>query len=146
MKDYLFNDWNNKYDGIVCNPPYFKFHDYENKAALQEINKRLDIKLNGFTNVYTLFLLKSIYQLKEGGRAACIILSEFLNSDYGTYIKKYLINSNTSKHIITSDFKKNVFADTSTTSAILLLSKDNNSSNVNFTPVVTKKQFQFVKS
>jgi len=37
LEDYLFNDWNNKYDGIICNPPYFKFHDYENKNALQEI-------------------------------------------------------------------------------------------------------------
>ena len=49
LEDYLFNDWDNKYDGILCNPPYFKFHDYENKKALEEIRKRLKINLNGFT-------------------------------------------------------------------------------------------------
>lgn len=30
-QDYMYNDWDNKYDGIICNPPYFKFHDYDNK-------------------------------------------------------------------------------------------------------------------
>ena len=36
LKDYIYNDWANKYDGIICNPPYFKFHDYDNKNILQE--------------------------------------------------------------------------------------------------------------
>ncbi len=26
LEDYIYNDWKNKYDGIICNPPYFKFH------------------------------------------------------------------------------------------------------------------------
>src|SRR5690606_35616259 len=37
LEDYMFNDWNNKYDGIICKPPYFKFHDYDNKIILNEI-------------------------------------------------------------------------------------------------------------
>ena len=145
LEDYLFNDWNNKYDGILCNPPYFKFHDYENKKALEEIKKRLKINLNGFTNIYTLFLLKSIYQLNKGGKAAYIIPSEFLNSDYGTYVKQYLIKSNALKHIIIFDFKENVFDDALTTSAILLLSKDDNSSNIGFTKIENRQQFEKVK-
>jgi adenine-specific DNA-methyltransferase len=56
LEDYMFNDWDNKYDGIVCNPPYFKFHDYDSKKILNEIENRLKIILNGFTNLYTLFL------------------------------------------------------------------------------------------
>ena len=124
LEDYLFNDWNNKYDTILCNPPYFKFHDYENKKTLKEIKSRLRINLSGFTNVYTLFLLKSIYQLNENGRAAYIIPSEFLNSDYGKLVKEYLIKSNTLRHIIIFDFKENVFDDALTTSAIILLEKN----------------------
>ncbi len=56
LEDYLFNDWNNKYDGIICNPPYFKFHDYENKTTLEEIKQRLKINLSGFTNIFTPYL------------------------------------------------------------------------------------------
>lgn len=77
LEDYMFNDWNNKYDGIICNPPYFKFHDYDNKTILNEIENRLKIKLNGFTNLYSLFLLKSIYQLNSNGRLAYIIPRSF---------------------------------------------------------------------
>jgi adenine-specific DNA-methyltransferase len=58
LQDYMYNDWKNKYDGIICNPPYFKFHDYDNKNILKEIETNLKCKLNGFTNLYTLFLLK----------------------------------------------------------------------------------------
>lgn len=146
LEDYLFNDWSNKYDGILCNPPYFKFHDYENKKALEEIKKRLKVNLNGFTNIYTLFLLKSIYQLNKGGKAAYIIPSEFLNSDYGTYVKQYLIKSNALKHVIIFDFKEKVFNDALTTSTILLLSKDNDSSGVSFTTIENRQQFEQIKS
>ncbi len=142
LEDYLFNDWNNKYDAIICNPPYFKFHDYENKRTLEEIKKRLKISLSGFTNVYTLFLLKSIYQLKDNGRVAYIIPSEFLNSDYGKLIKEYLIKSQTLKHIILFDFKENVFDDALTTSAIILLEKNYCSDKVSFSNISNLKDLE----
>lgn len=146
LADYLYNDWGNKYDGIICNPPYFKFHDYENKEALTEIRSKLDINLNGFTNIYSLFLLKSIYQLDKNGRAAYIIPSEFLNSDYGKFVKDYLIKSKTLKHILIFDFKENVFDDALTTSAILLLSKEKNNHTVNFISIKSEIDFLNIKN
>ncbi len=146
LEDYLFNDWNNKYDAIVCNPPYLKFHDYENKKTLSEIKKRLNIQLSGFTNIYTLFLLKSIYQLKDNGRIAYIIPSEFLNSDYGTYVKDYLLKSNLFRHIFIFDFKENVFDNALTTSAILLLAKDENYSKINFSTITNRKELDNISN
>jgi len=134
LEDYLYNDWDNKYDAIVCNPPYLKFHDYKNLETLKEIKKRLNIDLSGFTNIYTLFLLKSIYQLKQNGKIAYIIPSEFLNSNYGKNIKKYLLESNLLKEIIIFDFKENIFDKAITTSAILFLEKTQNNT-VNFTNI-----------
>lgn len=141
LEDYLFNDWNNKYDAIICNPPYFKFHDYENKETLEEVKTRLKIDLSGFTNIYTLFLLKSICQLKENGRIAYIVPSEFLNANYGQLIKKHLLETNTLKEIIIFDFKENVFDDALTTSAILLLEKSN-SNTVLFSKISCLKELQ----
>jgi adenine-specific DNA-methyltransferase len=146
LEDYLFNDWNNKYDAIVCNPPYLKFHDYENKKTLSEIKKRLNIKLSGFTNIYTIFLLKSIYQLKDNGRLAYIIPSEFLNSDYGTYVKDYLLRSNLLRHIFIFDFKENVFDNALTTSAILLLAKDKNYSKINFSTITNRTELENISN
>ncbi len=135
LQDYMYNDWKNKYDGIICNPPYFKFHDYDNKNILKEIETNLKCKLNGFTNLYTLFLLKSIHQLSENGRCAYIIPSEFLNSDYGKLVKSYLIKSKTLRHIIVIDFEENVFDDALTTASIILCANDNLTDKVQFSNI-----------
>lgn len=137
LKDYMFNDWGNRYDGIICNPPYFKFHDYDNLNTLKEIEEKLGLKLNGFTNLYTLFLLKSAYQLNAGGRAAYIIPSEFLNSDYGKLVKSYLIKNKLLRYIIIFDFEENVFDDALTTASILLFANDNEKSEVEFINIKT---------
>lgn len=137
LKDYMFNDWENRYDGIICNPPYFKFHDYDNKTTLKEIEEKLGLKLNGFTNLYTLFLLKSAYQLNEKGRAAYIVPSEFLNSDYGKLVKSYLIKNKLLRYIIVFDFEENVFDDALTTASILLFANDKEKTEIEFINIKT---------
>lgn len=134
-EDYFTCDWNSKYDAIVCNPPYLKFHDYDNATYIPDVNSHLGTKLNGFTNLYTLFLLKSIAQLQEGGRLAYIIPSEFLNSDYGVEVKRALIQSNTLQHIIVVDFTECAFDDALTTACILLCERTTNSEKVRFSLV-----------
>lgn len=134
-EDYFTCDWNAKYDAIVCNPPYLKFHDYDNATYIPDVNRHLGLKLNGFTNLYTLFLLKSIAQLQEGGRLAYIIPSEFLNSDYGVEVKRALIQSNTLQHIIVVDFTECAFNDALTTACILLCERTANSERVRFSLV-----------
>jgi adenine-specific DNA-methyltransferase len=139
LQDYMYNDWNNKYDGIICNPPYFKFHDYDNKNIIKEIETNLKCKLNGFTNLYTLFLLKSIHQLNQNGRCAYIVPSEFLNSDYGKLVKTYLLKSKTLRHIIVVDFDENVFDDALTTASIILCANDELTDKVQFSNIQSLK-------
>lgn len=131
-QDYLTSAWKKKYDGIICNPPYLKFHDYDNSRYIPEINSRLGTKLNGFTNIYTLFLLKSISLLKKGGRLAFIIPSEFLNSDYGVEVKRSLLKSKALRHIIIVDFTENAFNDALTTASILLCENSDSTESVHF--------------
>jgi adenine-specific DNA-methyltransferase len=132
LQDYMRCDWENKYDGIICNPPYFKFHDYDNKNIIKQLEDKISCKLNGFSNLYALFLLKSISQLNENGRAAYLVPSEFLNSDYGKLIKAQLINSQTLRHIIIIHFSETVFTQALTTACILLLANDKQSETVQF--------------
>lgn len=121
--DYLQSDWDSRFDAILCNPPYLKFHDYDNSKYIPMVNDRLGTKLNGFTNIYTLFLLKSLFQLKVGGRLSYIVPSEFLNSDYGVEVKRFLLESNTLRHVIVVDFNQCTFEDALTTACILLCEK-----------------------
>ncbi|MGB1231956.1 MAG: HsdM family class I SAM-dependent methyltransferase, partial [Winogradskyella sp.] len=144
LEDYMYNDWKNKYDGIICNPPYLKFHDYDNKQILQEVENNLKFKFNGFTNLYTLFLLKSVFQLKKDGRAAYIIPSEFLNSDYGKLVKEYLLKTKTLRHLFVIDFKENVFDDAMTTASILLIANDKNNSEINISTIDSKLDLQLI--
>jgi len=132
LQDYMYNDWDNQYDGIICNPPYFKFHDYDNKSVIKEIEHRIGCPLNGFTNLYTLFILKSLYQLADNGRCAYIVPSEFMNSDYGTLVKSWLIKTGMLRYVFVFDFEENVFNDALTTSCILLFANDKRTDKVCF--------------
>jgi adenine-specific DNA-methyltransferase len=127
--NYL-HSWGLNYDAIVCNPPYLKFHDYDNAELIPLLNKKLNLNLSGFTNIYALFILKSISELNEGGRAAYIVPSEFFNSDYGVEIKKYLINTKALKYVVNFHFEETVFDKALTTATILLLEKKKKSNQV----------------
>lgn len=134
-ENYLTASWSEKYDGIICNPPYLKFHDYDNATLVPIVNHKLHTHLNGFTNIYTLFLLKSIFQMKEGGRMAYIIPSEFLNSDYGVEVKRTLLQSGVLRHVIIVDFTKCAFDDALTTACILLCEKNETSVDIHFSNI-----------
>lgn len=135
LSDYMASPWEARYDGILCNPPYFKFHDYDNHAALAEVERHTGHRLTGFTNLYALFLLKSLWQLSEGGRCAYIVPSEFLNADYGTEVKRLLLATGMLRHVVVFAFDENVFGDAITTSCILLCANDGNSGSVKFTKI-----------
>lgn len=124
--DYMYNEWDNKYDGIVCNPPYLKFHDYMNAEIVNEVEFYSGVRFRKTSNLYTMFLVKSIMQMAEGGRASYIVPTEFLNSDYGIIVKKFLIESKVLRYIFVVDFNCMAFAKTLTTSTILLLHNDEN--------------------
>ncbi len=134
-ENYLTASWSEKYDGIICNPPYLKFHDYDNATLVPIVNNKLHTHLNGFTNIYTLFLLKSISQMKKGGRMAYIIPSEFLNSDYGVEVKKTLLQSGVLRHVIIVDFTKCAFDDALTTACILLCENNDASVDIHFSNI-----------
>ena len=123
LGDYLQNGWDERYDAVVCNPPYRKFHDYENRAGVQKLREELGIPLSGFTNLHTLFLLKSLFQLNVGGRCAYILPSEFLNANYGEVPKRFLLEGGALRHVLVFDFKENVFPEVLTTACILLFEK-----------------------
>ena len=145
QSNYIYADWESKYDGIICNPPYFKFHDYDNKSVLSEINQKLNLNLNGFTNLYSLFLLKSLSQLNINGRVAYLIPSEFLNSDYGVRVKEELLKSKTLRHIIVFNSEVNLFPDSLSTSCIFLCSNDFNQEFVNFTCISSLKDLKKIE-
>ena len=89
--DYLL-DFGKHHGNIVCNPPYLRFQKFLNRDdVFRAFRERLDVRLSGYTNIASAFLVKSISELSEGGRLAYILPSEFLNSGYGALVKEWLI-------------------------------------------------------
>ncbi len=141
--DYLETFFDKKYSAIICNPPYNKFQNIQQRIQYhKDFYDKFNIKLSGYTNAYIYFLLKSINELKDGGRCCYLIPYEFLNTGYGEVVKKYLLELKIIKYIIKFDSKLKLFDDATTTSCILCLEKNNNES-IDFVSIDNLEDLKF---
>ena len=79
---------------LICNPPYVRHHHLstEEKSRLQRLTKQIiGIRLNGLSGLYCYFLLISHRWMADGGLAAWLIPSEFMDVNYGEQVKQYLL-------------------------------------------------------
>ena len=122
--DYLAGEWDCRYDAIVCNPPYHRFQAVPDRdRILDRICENTGVRYSGYTNLYILFLVKSICQLSDCGRLAYIIPTEFLNSKYGTQVKRLLLERRLVRAIIHFSDNERMFFNATTTCCILLADK-----------------------
>ena len=134
--DYIYSDWDERFDAVVCNPPYLHFRRYAaRRRALDLCRERLGVRLSGLSNLYALFLLKSVYQLAPGGRAAYIVPAEFLNADYGVAVKRYLLDAGVLRAAVVFDHRRRVFAEALTTACVLLMERGGGAERVAFAHV-----------
>ena len=123
IEDYLLFG-GSQYANIVCNPPYMRFQKFLNRdVVIREFKKNIDIKLSGYMNTASAFLLKSLYELSARGRLAYIMPLEFLNAGYGTLVKQKLVESGHLCSIISFDCEKDIFPDATTSVGIILYDK-----------------------
>lgn len=123
--DYLYDEIEMRYDSIICNPPYNKFQGiHDRKELIADFKKRYQITLSGYTNYCIYFLIKSLNELKSGGKCCYIIPYEFLNCGYGEIVKKYFLGQKYLKTIYKFDNHLKLFDDAATTSCILYFEKE----------------------
>jgi len=143
--DYLVNDWELKYSSIICNPPYNKFQTLDNRDAIYEgFKNNMKIDVLRYANQYSLFLLKSIHQLEDNGRLAYIIPTEFMNTNYGENIKKYLLDMKCLYAVINFDSNLKVFENVLTTSSIILIEKRNHD-EVKFINIIDEETLENIE-
>ena len=129
-KDYLLNWDNPKFDSIICNPPYMKFQNFQSKEEVIEVfEENLGIRLSGYTNTASAFLLKSIEELKDGGKLAYIMPFEFMNAGYGQIVKEFLLEQGTINALIKIDCEKDTFSEVVTSVGIIFFTKQNKSTH-----------------
>jgi hypothetical protein len=108
---------------VIGNPPYLRIQ------GLQEYyGDQIDYFINNFQSaikrfdLYLLFIEKGFNLLKENGKLGYICPYKFINSDFGSGLRKFLINSNAIESII-SFGSNSIFNQVSTYTGIVLLSK-----------------------
>ncbi|NOX60510.1 MAG: N-6 DNA methylase [Chloroflexi bacterium] len=74
-----------KYDGIIANPPYFKLRSDDERV------KALLGRVQGHTNIYTLFLAVALELLAPGGKGCFIVPRSFCSGAYHSGLRKRLI-------------------------------------------------------
>ncbi len=131
-EDYLLS-WGKSHANIVCNPPYMRFQKFLNRNCVSKaFIENLNLRLSGYTNTASAFLLKSLSELSGSGRLAYIMPLEFLNTGYGSIVKNRLIENGHLVSVIRLDCEKEVFPDATTSVGIILFDAARSYSHVNF--------------
>ncbi|WP_276258142.1 N-6 DNA methylase [Haloglomus litoreum] len=113
-----------EYDGVIGNPPYSRHQALDNQMK-SDLNRVVSDE-TGFnflekTPLYGYFLIHSAQFLTPGGRAAFIIPSRFMDTNFGRKLKQYLLRRFAIHAVIQLDDSVEVFEGVRTRPSILLL-------------------------
>ncbi|MEO0538392.1 MAG: N-6 DNA methylase [Cyanobacteria bacterium P01_A01_bin.123] len=111
----------NKFDLIICNPPYVRHHHINNqKKRLQaKALSSANMQLSGLAGLYCYFIALSHQWMKKNGIAGWLIPSEFMDVNYGQAVKNYLLTEVTLLQIHRFDPSDVQFDDALVSSAIV---------------------------
>lgn len=111
---------------ILTNPPYVRHHHLrrEDKERLQALAYRMaGVKVNGLAGLYVYFLLLATAWMEDGGYAAWLVPSEFMDVNYGAALKRYLTDRVTLVRAHRFDPDDVQFGDALVSSVVLVLRK-----------------------
>jgi hypothetical protein len=126
-----------KYNLIVCNPPYVRHHHIGEvqKQRLQAlVSQRFKFEMNGLSGLYAYFLILSQAWMTQGGVGAWLIPSEFMDVNYGRRVKEFLTSRVTLNRIHRFDPNEVQFEDALVSSAVVFFTN---------TPPLAEHQSQF---
>jgi adenine-specific DNA-methyltransferase len=111
---------------VLANPPYVRHHhlDRDEKTRLQVLVKqRCGVEVNGLAGLYVYFLLLATAWMENGGHAAWLIPSEFMDVNYGVALKRFLTDRVTLDRIHRFDPLDVQFGDALVSSVVLFFRK-----------------------
>lgn len=113
-----------QFDAVISNPPYIRHREIEGYEAVRaDLSVRSRCLIPKSANLYVYFVTKCILQLREGGRGAFLIPSEWMNANFSSTFKQFLIRDPVLKHVVLFSGCSNIFEDALTTASILLVER-----------------------
>lgn len=111
-----------KFNLVICNPPYVRHHHLEasEKVRLQgRAEQAANVRLSGFAGLYCYFMLLTHEWMSRDGVAGWLIPSEFMDVNYGSALKTYLLSNVTLLRIHRFDPDDVQFDDALVSSAVV---------------------------
>ncbi len=115
-----------RFDLVLTNPPYVRHHHLpvkEKNRLKAELARSLHLPISGLAGLYCYFLLLSHDWMEDGGLAAWLIPSEFMDVNYGVTLRRYLTERVTLLQIHRFSPSDVQFADALVSSAIVIFRK-----------------------
>lgn len=114
-----------RFNLLVCNPPYSRHHHLSKhqKLRLQRALNGASARLSGLAGLHCYFLLLADNWMAEQGIAAWLIPSEFMEVNYGSQLRKYLLTRGTLLRLHLFDPADVQFGDALVSSAVLFFRK-----------------------
>jgi hypothetical protein len=83
-----------KFDFLICNPPYVRHHHIEadKKVSLKNKLQTKGLSISGLAGLYCYFLLLADEWVRNNGLSIWLIPNEFMDVNYGKTIKEYLLS------------------------------------------------------
>lgn len=111
---------------VLANPPYVRHHHINvvDKIRLKKLALSMTgVEVNGLAGLYVYFLLLATAWMEEGGIAAWLIPSEFMDVNYGMALKNFLVDHVTLIRVHRFAPDDVQFADALVSSSILVFRK-----------------------
>jgi hypothetical protein len=112
---------------LLANPPYVRHHhlEREDKVRLQRLAARLvGVDVNGLAGLYVYFLLLATAWMEDGGYAAWLVPSEFMDVNYGFALRGFLTDRLTLLRVHRFDPGDVQFGDALVSSVVLAFRKE----------------------
>jgi adenine-specific DNA-methyltransferase len=122
--DFLASKPTAKFDAVIGNPPYIRFHDFSGPARAVAMGAALaqGVRLSKLASSWAAFVVHSAAYLKPGGRLAFVLPAELLAANYASVVRRFLLGRFGSVSLIM--FEEQVFPGVST-EAVLLFCEGN---------------------
>ena len=123
-EDFLLCQREEYFDAVTMNPPYIRHREFEGyEATRATLSLSTGHIIPPSANLYIYFSVKAALKLKHGGRAAFLIPTEWMNSNFGLSFKNYLLQSDLLREIVLFSGCSNVFEGALTTASVLLIER-----------------------
>lgn len=154
IKNFFDYSVNEKFDGIIMNPPYVRQEDLKgiinSKEKIYEIIEQLGLKVSKKSNLYVYFILKSLRHLKKNGKLVAVTYDSWLYSDFGKDFRKIINTIGTIESVI--HFKEHAFEKVNIGATILVISLNKSKNNFKYisfnspNDIPDKNSLKFIKS